>query len=308
MVQFQLVYVYGGLLKSGDSWLSGDAVYYALHAEHVALPFAHVLARLPLGVLRAANYAVLVFEVLGPLLLVSPWRRRTCRLAAMAGLLLLQLGFGTSFGVGLFPWISTAVMLGLYPGRDEAAVSTPPLPRFPRASSGVLLGLLGLVFLLNLSTAFRFVPFPKPLSRVILFTGLSQKWEMFAPNPPNASKWHAVVAYDAEGHGWDLLRGAPADLWTEPTDFGALHHSYRERKLYEQLSELAAPITLRESFARWACDQREGTTRVELVEMTRPTSPPGEPGQRPITGLRRFGRDCLAGTFEVMLRRLEPGG
>src|SRR5205085_3059482 len=77
LLQALYVYVFGALLKTGDSWTDGQAVNIALHAETFATAAAHVL-REYVVVTLLLTYFVFYLEVLTPVLLFFPTDTCVC--------------------------------------------------------------------------------------------------------------------------------------------------------------------------------------------------------------------------------------
>src|SRR5579883_378117 len=116
VLQIAMVYGFAVLLKSGSDWrVDGTAVYYVLNLAQFATPLGQALAQYP-DALRLLTHAVLAWEAIGPLLLLAPFWTARLRIVTILGFVSLQAGFWlTIANLGLFPWISMAVMLGLVP-------------------------------------------------------------------------------------------------------------------------------------------------------------------------------------------------
>jgi hypothetical protein len=57
------------------------------------------------------------------------------------------------------------------------------------------------------------------LARVIVFSSLDQRWDMFSPDPAQADGWMLAPATLADGGTYDLLTGGPvnsAPRWSDP--------------------------------------------------------------------------------------------
>ena len=131
LVQVQLAWMYftTGLAKLGGGvWRGGDALYYALLAEHFqrfgGLLQPEVLGRgLPYRLTQAGTWGTLVFEAGFPALVA--WRRT--RWATLAAGVVLHLGIFATMMVGMF---SVASLWGYL------AFVLPALPAFRAAPSG----------------------------------------------------------------------------------------------------------------------------------------------------------------------------
>jgi hypothetical protein len=115
LAQVVFVYWFTAAHKAGaEWWQEGSAVYYALSLDRLATPVGLLLLDLP-ALLPLLTYAVIWFEVLGPLLLFVPIFTEQFRTLGVGAFLLLQLGFGLCLALGLFPWISAVAMLPFVP-------------------------------------------------------------------------------------------------------------------------------------------------------------------------------------------------
>jgi predicted DCC family thiol-disulfide oxidoreductase YuxK len=114
----QVIYVYffSVLLKDGKQWTTeGSSVYYALNIDQFATPLALWLRTLPFEVLKALNFGVYYFEMIGSVLLLVTWRNGWIRLFTILGFWSMHLGFGAGLDIGNFVWISIFSTAGLIP-------------------------------------------------------------------------------------------------------------------------------------------------------------------------------------------------
>ncbi|MEM8800027.1 MAG: HTTM domain-containing protein [Pseudomonadota bacterium] len=117
LVQAIYVYVIGALIKTSSVWMpEGTAVYYALHLDTLAMPFAYWLRDLR-WLLPWLTYFVYWIELLAALLVFSPIFHLPLRLTTIALLIAMHAGFALSLMIGLFPYISIASLLLFIPGK-----------------------------------------------------------------------------------------------------------------------------------------------------------------------------------------------
>jgi len=115
VMQIAFVFWFGALWKSGPEWrVDGTAVYYALSVDQLATPFGLFLLQFPL-VLKVLSFGVFWFEILAPLLLISPVWTGPIRTATIFGLIFMFFGFGLCLVIGIFVWIAIAAVIGLLP-------------------------------------------------------------------------------------------------------------------------------------------------------------------------------------------------
>ncbi len=130
LIQVMSVYFFSALLKSAPEWWpDGTAVYFALHLDHLATPFA-VWFRQFSPVLSGLTYYVWVLELIGPILMFLPVGFPWLRLALQAMFITMHIGFFLSIEIGLFPFISITSLLAFTPGVVwdwlQRRVRTPP--------------------------------------------------------------------------------------------------------------------------------------------------------------------------------------
>lgn len=108
LVQAMSVYFFSAMLKSGHEWFPDfTAVYYALMLDRHALPLGHWLLNFP-GLLKLLAIYVFFLEMLGPLLIFTPYLLRPVRLLVMLCLMAMHIGFLLCLQLGHFPFVSFA--------------------------------------------------------------------------------------------------------------------------------------------------------------------------------------------------------
>jgi hypothetical protein len=123
-VQMTAIYFCNGLFKwDGEHWRSGSSLYYVL-GDLTLARWSYAALPLPFALTRLLSWAVLVWEVSFPLLMLAPWLvGGVGRLpfvphwlveplvTALRWLRILALGFGALFHLGI--WL--ALEIGLFP-------------------------------------------------------------------------------------------------------------------------------------------------------------------------------------------------
>ncbi len=244
IAQLAVMYVATAALKSGDAWLDGSALYYALHSDHLAYqPVASWLLQsapveLALGdgwlaTLRAIGlpirdgtpwitalltYATLALEYLGPLLLLWPWRRGPARALLVAVFIGFHVCTDVCLSIGLFALISVVMWTALLPGwlwdrvgwRAVASRERGPARRRWSIEGALAVVLLVLVHwnLHTLDCEGRVVPRVTAAERAVVEAlRIHQRWSMFAPTPDKNDGWWRTPARLVGGGEVDLSTG-----------------------------------------------------------------------------------------------------
>jgi hypothetical protein len=115
LLQVLMIYLGAGLPKDYDTWVrQGTATIMALRLDLFATQFGKALLDYP-GILQATSVYTLVLEVLGPLLLLSPFYNSYVRLAAVAAFTSLHTGLLLCMNLGAFPYLMITVWLIFLP-------------------------------------------------------------------------------------------------------------------------------------------------------------------------------------------------
>ncbi|MEG3439573.1 hypothetical protein V0288_20765 [Pannus brasiliensis CCIBt3594] len=117
MVQICFIYIWSAAFKTKSEtwWPDGTAVYYALSYDQYGTALAGFLRSLPLEFLKLLTFTALWFEWLGPLMIFIPFRNSLFKCVAIVSFILLHVGFGLCFHLGIFPFLSITHWLALIP-------------------------------------------------------------------------------------------------------------------------------------------------------------------------------------------------
>lgn len=235
VLQVAAVYLAAGLSKCNPTWLSGDALAYALsihdHGNALGMRLSHVP-----WLTRPTTWLVLAAELLGPLLLLAVPTART-RAALAATFILFHVAVWTTMWVGLFAAVGIVAWLPILPagvwqalGKTRPASTRASLGMPATLACGAALMLAAVSFLQGrgcLGTA----PLPVPLRRLILACGLEQDWPMFG-EVAEQEQWVYGAATLADGRVVDLLRhGRPLERERPAGGFASLG-THRWHKLF----------------------------------------------------------------------------
>ena len=116
IIQQCFIYMWSAAYKTQSPiWFpDGDAVYYSLSFDQYGTSFGQFLLSFS-WLLPILTFAALWFEWLGPLLLFIPWRTSFFRCVAIVSFILLHIGFGLCFELGIFPYLSIVSWLIFIP-------------------------------------------------------------------------------------------------------------------------------------------------------------------------------------------------
>ncbi|MFA5933897.1 MAG: HTTM domain-containing protein [Candidatus Paceibacterota bacterium] len=114
IIQIVLVYIFCGLLKTGEVWQNGLAIYYALSIDQFTTPIGYFFLQFP-RFLKLLTHGVLYTEFFGALAIISPIYNQALRMFAVAVLIIMQMGINLSMRIGLFGMIAVVTLIGLLP-------------------------------------------------------------------------------------------------------------------------------------------------------------------------------------------------
>jgi len=117
MIQVCYIYMWSAAFKTKSEtwWPDGTAVYYSLSYDQYGTAFAGFLLSLPPELLKILTFSALIFEWVGPLLIFIPFRNSFFKIVAILSFILLHIGFGLSFHLGIFPFLSVTHWLPIIP-------------------------------------------------------------------------------------------------------------------------------------------------------------------------------------------------
>ena len=136
LLQAMAVYFFSAWLKTGVEWqVDGTAIYYALHLDDLNTWFAQQWRDWHHLTVPLTHY-VLWLELVGPVLIFSPWLNPTFRYLGVLAFVSLEVGFLFNMQIGLFPYVSITTVLLFLPSsfwdRVQAYLFTPRRARAQR--------------------------------------------------------------------------------------------------------------------------------------------------------------------------------
>ena len=276
LLQLGLMYWFSAVFKAkpvegmASPWTEDfSAVYYALNCDAFATRIGLWLRQFP-TVMQGLTVFSLAIEVVGPILVFSPWLTKWLRGGVVAAFCLFHLALWATLTLGLFPVICIVCWLLFVPGefwealagsrliqramrglraktdtRMEAARRwfRHPAPLSFRRHGLVEAGLCCL-FLYLLAWNIRETDFKYWEPRILPRTwngparvlGLDQNWSMFAPLPRTEDGWLVMkgTLHDgSEVNLWDFDKPLP---WAKPRLVSATYKTQRWRKYLDNLT------------------------------------------------------------------------
>ncbi|MSP26662.1 MAG: hypothetical protein EXR75_16255 [Myxococcales bacterium] len=105
LLQLAAIYGFNVMHKTGPAWHDGTAVHYVLWVDRMVTPLIGITREhLPPWLLIILTKSVMGMEAGLPLALLSPLARVWSRRAALLFMVLLHVGFGSTFVLGPFAW------------------------------------------------------------------------------------------------------------------------------------------------------------------------------------------------------------
>ena len=239
LIQAMSVYFFSAFLKSDDQWYKdGTAIYYTLQLDNFATWFAHLWRDHHWLTVPLSRY-VWWLELIGPLLIFSPWLRVPLRLLTMVAFISMEIGFIFNLHLGLFPLISILSILLFTPTETWDALEQ----RFwPSAGAGWKIYYdqdcgfcLKMCWLLKTFLGLKKTPIIPAQSEPEIAEILKREfsWVVVTPQGVRLTKWSAMVGVFSASPWLKWL--APVLVW--PTRLG--------NKLYEWVA------IHRGGFGRW---------------------------------------------------------
>ena len=114
LAQLTLLYVMSGVLKTGEPWKDGTAVFYALSLDALVSGFGSWLRGFS-GFTTTATFGIVYCELVAPLFFFMPWQRGLSRSIIVCVLSLIHVGFGLCLHIGVFVLTDLVALLPLLP-------------------------------------------------------------------------------------------------------------------------------------------------------------------------------------------------
>ena len=284
-LQIVLIYVFNGLNKWNDFWLSGHAVNNTFAYLYFPTPVAHWLLGFP-DLLTRLSHATLVLELGFPLLLLIPLARLWVRSVFVFGLAAFHLAIWVCLDVGLYSPLSICALALFLPSelwdRSARAFRKPagtPAETVSRGETGVRLSapLSALALLLLAYVAFHnvcdtFHPpamarLPASVQTVVRLFRLQQRWRMFF-RTPETREWPVLVGLLSTGRAVTVPDAREIDAATPlPAQLPQLP-SHRWEKYFLEIGKGGKKHRdLRRRFALYWCTEWRPELSVSALEL-----------------------------------------
>lgn len=219
-LQGLLVVLGAGLAKTGNTWIQGSALEFALRSPLVSNSLGQSIANnIPPGILCFATWISLAIELLAPVILLSPLRGKVFGKVSLACLAALWVGIAVFMSIGLAPWLML-LLLVLYLKPSTLRGIFPQAKACALRSSGLTIIQVPLAFLALLMFSTFVVKTQSNQKDTALSSTLlipfylmraSQEWTMFAPDAPTSAQWPVITANLKGGQRIDVLTGQSPD-------------------------------------------------------------------------------------------------
>ncbi|SFB68981.1 hypothetical protein SAMN05444422_101203 [Halobiforma haloterrestris] len=279
------------LKHEGDTWMTGEALLYALRQDHMTILVGNHLANYP-PLLEVGGYVWFWLLTASPLLLVvAGWAR-----LLYAGVFLATVaGMSVSVAVGLFPALLATLLLSFLPTpvwdglergggavlerlgvrdglrRAVRRIDAPPrlrsrLPDSARRTWAELRSVvLGAVLIFVVLWSIGMLGYVDTFEPVDSLDPRDHQWGMFAPDPSTSYGWYTVAAETGEGRK-DVLQDAELQSGTPP-DASETLPDFRWRRYMNSLSESDERA---DRFAEYMCSRADAQfdADVERIDVT----------------------------------------
>lgn len=271
-LQFVLMYVTTGLVKSGVTWQEWTAVLYSVSNDNWVRDFGLLLRRFPTLMIWMAP-ATLFLETVVPLFVLLPRRAAWIRGGVIAAFVVFQAGLWLSIELRLFPFMSTVLASVLIPAafwdwlaaRFAKAWLESAGAETSRGAEGVVgriqtVAVSGLLIFAVLICALEvgrmrhiegLVEVLEPLEVLAYGIGLRQAWNMYGPDPATVSIRTEVEGITAKGRVIPLLESQGSPSWARAR---SMQSNYKLRYFLEKISwKEHRHADLRHDYLMWVC-------------------------------------------------------
>jgi hypothetical protein len=103
--QIGALYYFNVIHKTGPAWANGTATHFVMYNDRMATPFvAAIRTHIPWAVFPLLTKFTMMLESAVPLLLFAPLAQAWARRGVVVCMVMMHLGFGSSFVLGPFAW------------------------------------------------------------------------------------------------------------------------------------------------------------------------------------------------------------
>lgn len=299
VLQIALIYFLSAVVKYGESWQDGTAVFLSLQLDQFVTPLGRAVAQLPLGWLSIMTFATLTLEWSAPLLILSPFAQPLLRRLAILALTSMHMGIMFTMNVGDFSPIMVATYALLLRPEDwrdlksikalkaaETSSTKQPAETKPTkqptetasqktsrtavttaitTSAALAVGSAIWISAYNINVAPRYgwakITMAPWQKCLLKVAHISQDWHIFAPNPPINDGWMVVDCYREDRTHIDPLTGL-APTMAKPANLQA-HLPLPWRKYHNRLKRKThrkyRQYYCRYLMAKYAADSNLGT-------------------------------------------------
>ncbi len=283
LIQIAFMYFFTAFSKCNYLWFEGRALESVFTNPLFTRPLGVWFAQFPQA-LKALTFATLVLELVGPLLMFSPWKTRKVRIWTVGCFVLLHLGIEATMYVVIFSHASLAALTLFTPSvfwesafvrrvaggvsRDvvshaEAEVEPVRVRHRMAALAASAVCVVALVFVLTVNPLLYFgssavrARVPRAVLRLDELFGWGQRWSMFAC-PATYNYRYVAVADLRDGRTVDIMRNRTFTGDERPEEMSLDPPSQRWVQIMVDFVGPGRQV-LRESFTRYLARQWNAT-------------------------------------------------
>ena len=259
ILQICYVYWFAVLARNDPSWtVDYSAVTIALSLDQFLTPFGYFFRETFSAWLPTLAWLLILWELVGPFLLLFPLDRGQIRTLAIAGFVGMHLGLGLCLRLGLFAWIGALTPLVLLPTwfwvvpfkkltklldrrfkfvEETPAIAKPVIPMALVLRESLFGFLVGYILLWNmgneeLTPQIRVPSHSLWIGQVLR---IDQRWNMFSPKPMTDDGWFVIEAKRKDGSRTDLFAETDEVSWEKPKYVADTYKNQRWRKFMMNL-------------------------------------------------------------------------
>lgn len=227
-LQIVLVYLCTAILKDAPQWrVDGTAGLYSLNMDYVTTHLG-VQMTANANFLKIMTILLLVFEFVGPFMLICPFWNGLVRMVAIILFSAMHIGLSLMFKLEFFQVIDIVSLCALLPPAFWNRLAGAQIKTGLAQSQTLIDGFLGflrnaficfvaaMIVSCNMNTIVSKIRIPSWMDFAVDFLRLDQNWWLFGSFLPQLNGYYVVVGTLKNGAQVDLFRGGKPVDWERP--------------------------------------------------------------------------------------------